>query len=62
MPSLGGEGKHKVFLYPADKAHDGEDAVMNLEVVAKEWDNEESLDGDMNTLGEFDNLFYLNLV
>ena len=62
MPALGGEGKHEVFLYPADEAHDGEDAVVNLEVVAKEGDDEKPLDGDMNTLGEFVNLFYLNLV
>ena len=53
MPALGGEGKHEVFLYPTDKAHDGEDAVVNLEVVAEEGDNEKPFNGDMNTLGEF---------
>ena len=53
MPALGGEGKHEVFLYPADKAHDGEDAVVNLEVVAEEGDNKKPFNGDMNTLGEF---------
>lgn len=52
MPALGGKGKHQVLLYPADKAHDGENAVVNLEVVAEEGDNDKPLDSDMNTLGE----------
>ena len=50
MPALGGKGKHQVLLYPADEAHDGEDAVVNLEVVAEKGDNDEPLDADMNTL------------
>ena len=50
MPALGGKGEHQVLLYPADEAHDGEDAVVNLEVVAEKGDNEKALDGDMNTL------------
>ena len=50
MPALGGKGEHEVLLYPTDEAHDGEDAVVNLEVVAEKGDNEKALDGDMNTL------------
>ena len=50
MPSLGGKGEHEILLYPTNEAHNGEDAVVNLEVVAEKGDNEKSLDGDMNTL------------
>lgn len=62
MPALGGKGKHQVLLYPADKAHDGENAVVNLEVVAEEGDNDEPLDADMNTLGEAVILFIIYLL
>ena len=53
MPALGGKGEHEVLLYPTDQTHDGEHAVVNLEVVAEKGDNEKALDGNMNTLGEF---------
>ncbi len=35
---------------------------MNLEVVAEEGDNDESLDADMNTLGEAVVLFIIYFV
>ena len=57
MPALGGKGKHQVLLYPAYQAHNGEDAVVNLEVVAEKGDNDEPLDADMNTLREAAVLF-----
>ena len=50
VPALGGKGEHEVLLYPTDQTHDGEHAVVNLEVVAEKGNNEEALDGNMNTL------------
>ena len=34
----------------AHEAHDGDDAVVDLESVAEEGDNKEALDADVDTL------------
>ena len=50
VPALGGKCKHEILLYMAHEAHDGDDAVVDLESVAEEGDNKEALDPDVDTL------------
>ena len=50
VPALGGKCKHEILLCPAQEAHDGDDAVVDLESVAEEGDNKEALDADVYTL------------
>ena len=37
VPASSGKGGDEVLLYPTQAAHDGDDAVMDLQVVAQEW-------------------------
>ena len=64
MPTLGSEGEHEVLFNTRDAAHDSDDTVMNHEDIAEQWHDDESLDGDMNTLKqslEINSLIYINV-
>ena len=50
MPALRGESKDQLVLNPADAAHDGDDAVVDLEVVAEEGHHHKPLQTDVETL------------
>ena len=64
MPTLGSEGEHEVLFNTRDAAHDSDDTVMNHEDIAEQGHDDESFDGDMNTLKqslEINSLIYINV-
>ena len=50
MPALGSKRKHQLVLYAADAAHDGDDTVVDLEIIAEEWHHHEPLQSNVETL------------
>ena len=64
MPTLSSKGEHEVLFNTRDAAHDSDDTVMNHEDIAEQGHDDESFDGDMNTLKqslEIKSLVYINL-
>ena len=50
MPALSSEGKDQLVLNPADAAHDGDDTVVDLEIIAEERHHHKPLQSNVQTL------------
>ena len=50
VPALSGEGEHQLVLDPADASHDGDDAVVDLQIVTQERHHHEPLQSNVKTL------------
>ena len=50
MPAFGSKCSHEFLLDTTETSHDGNDAVMNLEVVAEEGHHHKPLQTDVETL------------
>ena len=50
MPALCGEGEYQIVLHPTDAPHDGDDAVVDLEVVTQERHHHKPLQCNVETL------------
>ena len=50
MPALSSEGKDQLVLNPADAAHDGDDAVVDPQIVTQERHHHEPLQSNVETL------------
>ena len=50
MPALSGESEYQLVLDATDAAHDGDDTVVDLEIVAEEGHHHEPLQSNVETL------------
>ena len=50
MPALSSEGKDQLVLNPADAAHDGDDTVVDLEIITEERHHHKPLQSNVETL------------